>query len=80
MVVKRIGPTKRKDGYIVSTIAVKTERWYGMWETGISYQGYGLTIYDRYKTKEEAEKGHERFVNMSTEDLEKYYPKEYEED
>ena len=38
-----------------------------------------LKYYDSI-VKKEAEKGHERFVNMSTEDLEECYPKEYEED
>lgn len=80
MVVKRFGPTEREDGYIISTLTVKTERWYGMWGTYISYKGEGWTLYDGYKTEEEANKGHNKYVNMSTEEIERIYPKEYEED
>lgn len=65
----RIKYTKRKDGYIFSTIS-SPDKWYGEYETAIRYKGLEWRIAEGYKTEEEALKGHEKYLNMTTEEIE----------
>ena len=65
----RIRLTKREDGYIISTVK-SYDNWYGTYETAIMLEGldYWKTA-EGYKTKEEAIKGHEKYVAMSEEEI-----------
>ena len=70
--VNRIGLTKREDGYIVSTIEPPFMAWYGKYETAIRFErGFNWRIVEGYETEEEARKGHEKYVNMSVDDIER---------
>ena len=70
--IYRIDLTKREDGYIVSTIEPPFMAWYGKYETAIRLEGgFNWRIAEGYETEEEARIGHEKYVNMSTDDIEK---------
>ena len=70
--VNRIDLTKREDGYIVSTVKATFMAWFGKYETAIMFEGnLEWRIAEGYETEEEARKGHEKYVNMSTEEIEK---------
>ena len=70
--VNRIGLIKREDGYIVSTIEPPFMAWYGKYETAIMCEGsLEWRIAEGYETEEEARIGHEKYVNMSTDEIEK---------
>ena len=70
--VNRIDLTKREDGYIVSTIEPPFMAWYGKYETAIVFDGsFEWRIAEGYETEEEARIGHEKYVNMSTDEIEK---------
>ena len=61
--------TKREDGYIISTVK-SYDNWYGFYETAIMLEGSDhWNIAEGYKTKEEAIKGHEKYVAMSEEEI-----------
>ena len=65
----RIRLTKREDGYIISTVK-SYDNWYGFYETAIMLEGLDYwSIAEGYKTKEEAIKGHEKYVAMSEEEI-----------
>ena len=67
----RIRLTKREDGYIISTVK-SYDNWYGFYETAIMLEGLDYwNIAEGYKTKEEAIKGHEKYVAMSEEEINK---------
>ena len=66
----RIDLTKREDGYIVSTIEPPFMAWYGKYETAIMLEGnFEWRIAEGYETEEEARIGHEKYVNMSTDEI-----------
>ena len=68
----RIDLTKRKDRYIVSTIEPPFMAWYGKYETAIMLEGnFEWRIAEGYETEEEARIGHEKYVNMSVDDIER---------
>ena len=70
--VNRIDLTKRKDGYIISTVEPIFMAWYGKYETAIGLEGgSGWRIAEGYETEEEAIKGHEKYVAMSEEEINK---------
>ena len=66
----RIDLTKREDGYIVSTIEPPFMAWYGKYETAIMLEGdFEWRVAEGYETEEEARIGHEKYVNMSTDEI-----------
>ena len=68
----RIDLTKREDGYIVSTVKPPFMAWYGKYETAIMLEGnFEWRIAEGYETEEEARIGHEKYVHMSTDEIEK---------
>ena len=70
--INRIDLTKREDGYIVSTIEPPFMAWYGKYETAIRLEGgFNWRIAEGYETEEEARKGHEKYVNMSVDEIER---------
>ena len=70
--IYRIDLTKREDGYIVSTIEPPFMAWYGKYETAIRLEGsFNWRIAEAYETEEEARIGHEKYVSMSTDEIEK---------
>ena len=67
----RVRLTKREDGYIISTVK-SYDNWYGAYETAIALKGLDhWKIAEGYETKEEAIKGHEKYVNMSVDEIER---------
>ena len=67
----RIRLTKRKDGYIISTVK-SYDNWYGAYETAIRLEGLDYwNIAEGYETEEEAIKGHEKYVAMSEDEINK---------
>lgn len=63
--------SKRKDGYIISTVKSYDYR-YGAYETAIMLEGLDCwNIAEGYSTEEEAIKGHEKYVAMSEEEINK---------
>ena len=65
----RIRLTKREDGYIISTVK-SYDNWYGAYETAIMLEGLDYwNIAEGYETKEEAIKGHKKYVAMSEEEI-----------
>ena len=67
----RMRLTEREDGYIISTVK-SYDNWYGAYETAIALKGLDYwKIAEGYKTKEEAIKGHEKYVNMSADEIER---------
>ena len=65
----RIRLTKREDGYIISTVK-SYDNWYGAYETAIMLEGLDYwSIAEGYKTEEEAIKEHEKYVNMSADEI-----------
>ena len=67
----RIRLTKREDGYIISTVKSYDYR-YGAYETAIMLEGLECwNIAEGYSTEEEAIKGHEKYVAMSEEEINK---------
>ena len=70
--VNRIDLTKRKDGYIISTVEPMFMAWYGKYETAIRLEGgFEWRIAEGYETEEEARIGHEKYVNMSADEIER---------
>ena len=67
----RIRLTEREDGYIISTVK-SYDNWYGAYETAIGLKDLEhWKIVEGYETKEEAIKGHEKYVAMSEEEINK---------
>ena len=67
----RVRLTKREDGYIISTVK-SYDNWYGFYETAIMLEDLDYwNIAEGYETKEEAIKGHEKYVAMSEEEINK---------
>lgn len=65
----RLKYTKREDGFIVSTIS-SLDNWYGKYETAVMLEGLDQwRIAEGYNTEEEALKGHEKYCNMSKEEI-----------
>lgn len=70
--VDRIDLTKREDGYIVSTVKPMFMAWFGKYETAIMLEGLDCwRIAEGDETEEEAKVGHEKYVNMSTDEIKK---------
>lgn len=70
--VNRIDLTKRKDGYVISTVKPWFMTWYGNYETAIACEGkFEWRIAEGYETEEEARIGHEKYVNMSADEIER---------
>ena len=70
--VNRIDLTKRKDGYVISTVEPMFMAWNGKYETGIMLEGdFVWRIAEGYETEEEARIGHEKYVNMSADEIER---------
>ena len=68
--VNRIDLTKRKDGYVISTVEPMFMAWCGKYETAIRLEGvFGWRIAEGYETEEEARIGHEKYVNMSADEI-----------
>ena len=68
--VNRIDLTKRKDGYVISTLERMFMAWYGKYETAIRLEGgFGWRIAEGDETEEEARIGHEKYVNMSADEI-----------
>ncbi len=66
----RLKYTKREDGYIISTIKPPALAWYGEYETAIRLEGLDTwNIAEGYDTEEEALKGHEKYSNMTEEEI-----------
>ena len=66
----RIRLTEREDGYIISTVK-SYDNWHGAYETAIMLEGLDYwNIAEGYET-EEAIKGHEKYVAMSEEEINK---------
>ena len=61
--------TEREDGVIVSTVRPRCFAWYGNFETAISIDGEAWNIAEGYETAKQAVKGHEKYENMSKEEL-----------
>lgn len=69
---RRIALTKRKDGYLISTVR-SLDNWYGKYETAFWYEGSdNIRILKGYETKKQSIEGHTYFCNISTEELEQY--------
>ena len=65
----RIRLTKREDGYIISTVK-SYDNWYGAYETAIGLKDLEhWKIVEGYETEKEAIKGHEKYVNMSADEI-----------
>ena len=65
----RIRLTIWEDGYIISTVKIY-DNWYGAYETAIALKGLDhWKIAEGYETEEEAIKGHEKYVAMSEEEI-----------
>lgn len=62
--------TKRSDGYIISTVEPYALAWYGRYETALVKSENDVRIIEGYSTRKEAIKGHEKYCNMTTEELE----------
>lgn len=62
---------ERADGVVISTIWVRpfALAWNGKFETAISLDDGLWRILEGYSTKEEAERGHDKYLNMSREEL-----------
>ena len=70
--INRIDLTKRKDGYVISTVKPMFMAWYGKYETAIKLEGvFEWRIAEGYETEEEARIGHEKYVNMSVDEIER---------
>ena len=65
----RIGLTKREDNIVISTVEPLFWAWYGKYETAISIDGEAWNIAEGYETAKQAVKGHEKYENMSKEEL-----------
>lgn len=71
---------KRKDGIIISTIEPTYMAWYGKFETakvtGSDLQDFNpsVSVLEGYETKEEAIAGHQKYLKMTTEELNKITP------
>ena len=61
---------KREDGNIISTVSPWCMAWYGNYETAIIKPDGEIRILEGYDTAKEAFEGHEKYCNMSTEELE----------
>ena len=65
----RMRLTEREDGYIISTVK-SYDNWYGAYETAIGLKDLEhWKIVEGYETEEEAIKGHEKYVNMSADEI-----------
>lgn len=60
---------KREDGIIVSTIKAPCMAWYGKYETAILFESGHIRIAKGYSSKEEALKGHEKYLNMTSDEM-----------
>ena len=61
--------TEREDGVVVSTVRPRCLAWYGNFETAISIDGEAWNVVEGYETEKQALKGHEKYENMSKEEL-----------
>ena len=59
----------RKDNVFISTVKVAFLKWHGEYETAVSIDNKPLRILEGYDTEEEAIKGHNKYKNMSKEEL-----------
>ena len=70
--------TERNDGYIISTIKPSDLVWYGKYETAvfknedhIKKRIGCIKVVEGYSTRKEAIKGHKKYCNMTTKELER---------
>ena len=63
---------KREDGNIISTVKPWFLPIYGNYETAIIKPDGEVRILEGYVTAKEAFEGHEKYCNMSTEELENF--------
>ena len=63
---------ERNDGYIISTVKPWFLPIYGNYETAIIKPDGEIRILEGYDTAKEAFEGHEKYCNMSTEELENF--------
>lgn len=63
---------EREDGNIISTVEPWCMAFYGKFETAVIKPDGEIRILEGYYTKEEALKGHKKYCNMSTEELENF--------
>ena len=65
--------TKREDGLIISTVKPSCFAWYGKFETALivnnGKENQQISILEGYASRKEALKGHEKYCNMSTDEL-----------
>lgn len=67
----KIAREKRQDGVIISTVKPLAMAWYGNYETAIAFDNnLKWCIAEGYETREAAEVGHQKYMNMSREELE----------
>ena len=65
----RMRLTEREDGYIISTVKSYDNR-YGAYETTIGLKDLEYwKVVEGYETEEEAIKGHEKYIAMSEEEI-----------
>lgn len=66
---------KRKDGIIISTVEPPILAWYGKYETAAIFEEKegeeAIRILEGYETLEECLKGHEKYLNMTSEEFKK---------
>lgn len=63
--------TERKDGVVVSTVEPPCMAWYGKFETAIKIESSSWKIAEGYETLEEALEGHNKYANMSIDEIKK---------
>lgn len=71
MINNEIAYKTREDGHTISTIS-SIDGWYGKYETAIGCKDYGTSywkIVEGYNTVEEALLGHDKYIKMSSEEL-----------
>ena len=61
--------TERKDGVVISTVRPPFMVWYGNYETAVSIDGNEWRILEGYTTAKQAIEGHNRYENMSKQEL-----------
>lgn len=65
----RVALTIRKDGLKISSVKPGFMAWYGAYETALINEDGIIRILEGYDTLEECKKGHEKYCNMSYEEL-----------
>lgn len=61
--------TERKDGVVISTIKPQFMAWYGNYETAVYIDNGDWRILEGYETAKQAMDGHNKYENMSKQEL-----------